>query len=245
MDPGDACKEIEESICWANAPPAPLPDMCYIEPEIRRDFTAFDGSLEDVIPRRLHTGLVDALDIDFMGMAMRHIDGGCGGQDPGLSGPCDEFPKDPERRSTEMERERVKKAMSKIFDYQKYIQESFEDVESPVHPLDKSIGVLEAYSLFPETSEDRAIVQSDGFALQEGLFSIEEDGDSKLFARASMPDGSVLTCLPQRVDDFLVIHVRDGNAYYSEVSTLYRLREHRNQRAQARGKQATAGPEDP
>lgn len=231
MNPEEACKELEESICWANSPPAPVPGMCYIEPQIKRDFTSFDGSLEKAIPRQLHTDLLDAMDIDFMGMVINHIEGSVQST-KGLDHPSETL-KDSERRTEALERERIKESVNRIFDYQKYIQESFEDVDSTIiHPVDKDIQVEETYNLFPRLDEEHVIIQSDNIDFQKASFSILEEESSQLFRRACMSDGRTLACLPQRVDDFLVFHVKNGNAYYSEVSTLYRLQEPRKQKKQ-------------
>ncbi|ADM11825.1 uncharacterized protein Eint_070610 [Encephalitozoon intestinalis ATCC 50506] len=228
MDPEKAFRELEESICWANAPPAPTPGMCYIEPQIKRDFTSFDGSLEKIVPRRLHTDLLEALDIDFVEMVMDYIEReasstGKPGHRLGASSGL-------ERRGEALERERIKKSMSKIFDYQKYIQESFEDVNTIVHPTDENIKAEEVYSLFPSTEDESVIIQSDGIDFQKDSFTILEEGSSQLFKKACMSDGRVFTCSPQKIDNLLVLCIRDGNAYYSEASTLYRLQEPRNQK---------------
>ncbi|KMV65791.1 hypothetical protein M970_070620 [Encephalitozoon cuniculi EcunIII-L] len=229
MKQGDIHKELEESVCWANAPPAPTPGMCYIEPQIKRDFTSFDGSLEKVIPRQLHTDLLDAMDIDFMKMVMDHIEAL---DTPGPEDPRDRhaMPRDQEKRGEVLERERIKKSMSRIFDYQKYIQESFEDVNTIIHPLDERIRVEEVYDLFPGPGGSDVIVQSDGIDFQKTSFSISEEESSRLFRKATMDDGRALTCSPQRVDNLLVFHVKNGHAYYSSISTLYRLQEYRKQK---------------
>ncbi|AFM98591.1 hypothetical protein EHEL_070640 [Encephalitozoon hellem ATCC 50504] len=221
-------KKLEESICWANSPPAPVPGMCYIEPQIKRDFTSFDGSLEKVVPRQLYTDLLDAMDIDFMGMVIDHIEG-----TTRSIGHTNKALRDLEKRTEALERERIKESVSRIFDYQKYIQESFEDVEDTiVHPMDSNIKVEEAYSLFPGHGEEHVIIQSDNIDFQKSSFSILEEESSQLFRKACMSDGRAFACLPQRVDDFLVLYIKNGNAYYGEVSALYKLQEPRKQKKQ-------------
>lgn len=206
---------IEKSIRWANAPPPPMPGMCYIEPEIRRDFSSFDDSLEALFPKQLHTDLLDALDIDFMRIVMEHDE------------PTQPRAASEDKRGDILEREKIKRDMKELFDFQKYIQDSFEDVDDIVHPADSSIGVKAAFDVFPADIEN-VLIQSDCADLLPGaLFELAE-GPSQLFSKIAMPDGSMLSCLPQRISDFVSLHISDGKAYYSDISTLYRIQEHRS-----------------
>lgn len=215
-------RDIEDDICWANAPPPPLPGMCYIEPHIKHDFTSFDGSLDGVIPKRLYTDLVEALDIDFMGIVLGYDE-----ESDWLE--TSDVAVNQGKRGEILNREKIKKSVSELFDYQKYIQDSFDDVDDIVHPTDRSIKVEAAFEVIPDTTSENTIVQSECTEINSGISFEMKDGVSKLFNTVDMSDGSTLTCLSQRVNDLILFHVRDGNAYYSDVSTLHKLQKHRKQ----------------
>ncbi|KAM0672152.1 hypothetical protein CWI42_080620 [Ordospora colligata] len=221
MEPAEIERMLEQEVCWANAPPAPIPGMCYIDPEIKRDFTSFDASLDHIVPKQLHTDLLDALDIDFMELVMKDMDE--------VHEKTEECIGTNENKNEIFERERLKIRMSKIFDYQKYIQESFEDVNTIVHPTNKSIKVEAVYDLFPDTNAKSVIVQSACTELTECTFSIEQDESSSLFAKALMTNGKILTCIPQRTDEYIALHVDNDAAYYTSMTTLYQLQEQRKQ----------------
>lgn len=229
MDLGEK-EDVEKDICWANTPPPPIPGMYYIEPQIRRDFTTFDGSLEKMMPRRVYTDLFDALEIDFMRIVMESEEGGkeMGEGTRRSDRECEESVGQQERRGELLRRERVKRDMSSIFDYQRYIQESFEDVEDIAHPSNKDAKVEAVFDLFPDTSVSHVLVQGECSGMEAGMdLEISEDRGSRLFNRIRMPNGDVAVCLPQRIENFMSFQIREGNAYYSDVGILYRLQEQR------------------
>jgi len=223
MERAEIERMLDQEVSWANAPPAPIPGMGYIDPKIKRDFTSFDGSLEDVVPKQLHTDLLDALGIDFMELVIKDIESV-------QEKAAEECTVANDNKNEVFERERLKISMSKIFDYQKYMQESFEDVNAIVHPIDKSIRIEAVYELFPDTNAESVIVQSECEDVTECTFSIEQDESSSLFAKVLMADGKVFACLPQRTDEYIALRVEDGVAYYTSVTTLYRLQEQRKQK---------------
>lgn len=235
MDATEDQEEIEKGLCWANSPPPPIPGMYYIEPQIKHDFSSFDDSLEGVIPKEIHTDLLEALEVDFMKIVMEHDSNTGGLKKESWSGRLDQISDQSfgiqEKRSEVLEREKVNRNMKELFDYQKYIQESFEDVSSITHPINANIKVEASFDLFPESNIENILIQSDCMELFPNTrIEVEEDGFSRLFNKARMPDGSVFACFPQRINDFIVFSVRDGRAYYSEIPTLYRLQEYKSQK---------------
>lgn len=194
--------DIISNLEWQFDIPDPVPGLCYIEPKLKHDFKHHDDSLEHLIPPTVHLNPLELFDIDYMGIVL----------------------------SSFVSKEKIKIPASKHnkdqdFDYQKYIQESFEDVNDIEHPVDKSIGVKEVYDLFPyNNSSDIQVIQSDSSIniQKDAKFSIEDCPNSNLYKMAVFDDNKY-RCVKYKNSDYVILEAEGDKIYYYEVDGIYRL----------------------
>lgn len=195
-------QKIISNLEWQFDIPDPVQGMCYIEPKLKHDFKPHDDSLEHLIPPTVHLNPLELFDIDYMGIVL----------------------------SSFVSKEDIKLPESKQFkdqdfDYQKYIQESFDDVNDIEHPIDKSIGVKEIYDLFPShDTSDLQIIQSDNSIniQKDSQFSIENCPNSNLYKMAVFKDCKY-RCVKYKNSDYLILETEGDKIYFCEVDGIYRL----------------------
>ncbi|KAF9764627.1 hypothetical protein NGRA_0414 [Nosema granulosis] len=195
--------QLSSNLEWQYDIPDPVPGMCYIEPKLKQDFKKHDDSLEHAIPPTIHTNPLELFDIDYMGIILNSIE----------NRECVNLP---ELKTISKEKD---------FDYQKYIQESFEDVNIIDHPHDKSIGVKEVYDVFPGSrNSDLQIIQTDSTINinLDSEFKIEDCVNSNLYKKAVF-QGNKYKCVKYKNSQYLLFEIEGDKIYFYGVDGIYRL----------------------
>lgn len=210
----ETAESIEDKIEWKIRPEPPVAGFYHIELVPRMDTQSHDPSIDDDY-RKIHTPWVDFLQIDVLEELQKletSVQESWLRQNEQIDS---RYYSEQSARRNAIKRDESNIMIGDIRDYQKYIEESFENVDKPLDGYE----IVEEYPLFP--SEGAPYILVSGDVAGSGVF-INEGGKSTLVDRCIM-DGAVYNCVKQSSKDNIIIEIKDGKAFYSFTEYLFKF----------------------
>lgn len=201
---------------WARGIEPPVPGMYYIDMIPNIDTQAHDPSLDKEC-RKIHTPFLDCFPVDIL-QEVRDVTA----QSKETWLRKDEqidsryYREQSERRDC-IKRDEANSYIEDVQDYQKYINETFNDIDMAI----KDCEVVEEYPLFPAADGEIVLINGD---IAAGESFVRESGESTLVDRCLVEDKKY-ECIKQSSMDNIVIEIKEGKAYYSHVSYIYKFNE--------------------
>jgi hypothetical protein len=209
-------EEIKKNLNFEKTIPAPIPGPFYMEMTPQIDTKSHSSAL-DADFKKIHTPITEFFPIDVLA-EMRNLENSKnetwlrqGTQIDSL------FYQVKSDRNELLMRDEQKSNIQEVLDYQSYLVNTFEQAKEHIDQIE------EEYPLVPSSIEYSVFV---GQKESTGEFKIEK-GETTLFDKLIL-DNSVYNSSKLRMEDKICIEIRDGVAFYSPISYLYRLYEHKN-----------------
>lgn len=200
-------KEIKNKIKWINDIPLPLPGMYYIQPTLNYNFKTHDDSLEKLLPPTIYTDPLDLLNIDYMKIVY------------------DDLCHDTENTN------KKNKVYEEEYDFNKYIQESFDTVFEYVHPIDSNIKVANVYDVFKGSDDESFVIlqsenlDNEDLEIVDREFVVKHNEHSNLYKYLVNEDGKAMFEGVRYVNnEYMICEVKDDKMFYYDIECVFKYR---------------------
>jgi hypothetical protein len=207
-------EQLKSQVEWKSCPPIPVPGNYFIDMVPKIDTTAHDGSIDQDY-KSINTPFLELFPVDIL-KEMKEFFAPVNETWLRKDAQIDaNYYQEQSFRNELIQRDETKNTIEDVFDYQKYIRESFDQVEEDL----SGYNVIEEYPIFPSIEEEYALMNgninvNDSFEIVKGESSLVDLCKS---------NGKEYHCTKQHTDDNLCIEIVNGKAYYTILRYVYKL----------------------